>query len=117
MKKYIKEQDHYIKKQMRSQKIDDEIFKYHLRQIEWLQHERLIHLIVLCLSSIIFLGIVVLILFYESILLMILALILGILELFYLFHYFVLENTVQKWYDISNTITHELTGIGIEKQL
>ena len=117
MKKYIKAQDHYIKKQIRSHKVDKEIYEYHLRQIEWMQHERLIHLIVLCLTTIIFLGIVVLILFYESVLLMILSLILGILELFYLFHYFLLENTVQKWYDISNTLNHELTGIGIKKEL
>jgi len=117
MKKYIKEHDHYIKKQLRINKTDKEVFEYHLRQITWLQHERLIHLIVLCLTTMIFLGIVVLILFYENILLMILALILGILVLFYMFHYFLLENTVQKWYDISNTINQELTGIGIRKEL
>ncbi len=69
-----------------------------LKNIEIFQHERLIHLIVTVfvgISTIIFFGLGLII---ENILLLILSLITLILFSFYIFHYYFLENSVQKLY-------------------
>lgn len=77
----------------------DEIIKNHLKQIEFYQHERLIHLIVT-----VFVGIVMAIFFIgglilENILVLLLFILTLLLFIPYILHYYVLENGVQKMYD------------------
>ena len=80
------------------------IVRYHLEKIKWLQHERLVHLIVMSLTLLIeiILFSVISINKEISIVYMILAVGVGVLSFFYVLHYFYLENTVQNWYIIGD---------------
>jgi hypothetical protein len=82
----------------------EHILKNHKNMIKRIQHERLIHLLVM-----IFVGIVMsfssitTIVFKETSLLF-LDVPLIILFLFYIFHYYFLENTTQNWYTLEDKI-------------
>lgn len=79
---------------------------WHLEKLRWLQHERLIHLIVLCLTAAATLFCAGLAMLHPeiglgpAIALLILAVLLG----FYFAHYFFLENTVQHWYRLAEQL-------------
>jgi len=54
---YIKEHESYILGMINSdKKMVKELLAYHQQQIEWLQHERLVHLIVMLFTIILFLS-------------------------------------------------------------
>lgn len=77
----------------------------HKLMIARIQHERLIHLLVM-----IFVGICFVLCFLTtvnagSLLLDTLTLILMILFTAYIFHYRFLENTTQRWYEVEDEIT------------
>ncbi|MFC1891667.1 hypothetical protein ACFLZT_04675 [Thermodesulfobacteriota bacterium] len=94
----IKEHKEYIQRNEH----DDNFYTHHLTQIGFLQHERLVHLIVMLfviLASLIFLG---LFLVLDVFLFLVVFILLIILTLFYIFHYYKLENTVIEWYFIFN---------------
>ena len=83
-----------------------ELLAMHEKRLSWLMHERLIHIIVLFIT-------VVLVIFAMSLLLFLpetlpaslpMFLIVFILAIFYVRHYFFLENTVQYWYTISEKL-------------
>jgi Ca2+/Na+ antiporter len=81
-----------------------ELLSYHDKQIRWMQHERLVHLIVMlsvCFLTLLIFGFT---LIKASMPVLLLAVIFLILSVAYLIHYFRLENRVQKWYGISNEI-------------
>ena len=67
-------------------------------RLKWMQHERFVHLIVTVtvLIVLLLLGIIA---FQFPVILWIFAIIF-VLEIFYLIHYYFLENTVQLWYDL-----------------
>ena len=80
------------------------IFKYHQKMILRIQHERLIHLLVTM-----FVGIIMIISVFISIvinnqILAIFSLLLIILFGIYLMHYRFLENMTQNWYKIEDEI-------------
>jgi len=90
------------KEDLKTGKLEKDILCYHLNQIRFLQHERLIHLIVMLfvmLSALICLS---LFLFHTLLSFLILFVLLLILSVFYVFHYFKLENTVIDWYYVYN---------------
>ena len=86
------------------------LYKYHYQVVRDFQHERLIHLIVtLFFACLLLLSIVSLFLIaYSStllnILILIIAAILLVTELFYIRHYYQLENGTQKLYDLSEKL-------------
>ena len=86
----------------------EEFAKIHDRKLTWLMHERLIHLIVTAIITAVVIFAMALIIFApETITLSgLLFLIAFILLIFYVRHYFFLENTVQKWYYISSDISN-----------
>jgi len=93
-----------------------DLLNEHSVKISWLQHERLIHLLVTMLFAVILVVLLCLILFLSSpgIWLLILAfLVLGLLAA-YIAHYFLLENSVQRWYvlydEIKSRILDETEG-------
>jgi cell division protein FtsW (lipid II flippase) len=76
----------------------------HDQQILWMQHERLVHLIVMlavCLFALLSLGFAVV---YPALPCFSLAALLLVLAVAYLIHYYRLENGVQRWYSLSNEI-------------
>jgi hypothetical protein len=88
-----------------SQEQDWETIKaYHLAQIGFMQHERLIHLIVTFAFAFLTLGFYIISIKFPTVAIAVLALILTALESFYIFHYYRLENGVQRWYEIYNRI-------------
>ena len=95
MKRYIND---YIKEIQKSKKKNDiESLK---TKISFFQHERLIHLIV-TLFFVLFSLIFTFISYYtKSIVFVIITLILYIFDIFYIIHYYILENGVQKLYKI-----------------
>ena len=95
MKRYIND---YIKEIQKSKnKNDIESLK---TKISFFQHERLIHLIV-TLFFVLFSLIFTFISYYtKSIVFVIITLILYIFNIFYIIHYYILENGVQKLYKI-----------------
>ena len=104
---YMKKHENYVK-DMLEKKLDEEKLKellaYHDKQIQWMQHERLVHLIVMlfvCLFTLLSFGFTVIRTSTPSIILSGLLLILSVA---YVIHYYRLENGVQKWYLISNEI-------------
>lgn len=94
LKEYIKEIDNILKE---DKDIDLEKLKQsHLERISFFQHERLIHLIVtmfFALFTIIFFT-----LSKDNVLITVIVGILLIVLLFYIFHYYTLENGVQHLY-------------------
>lgn len=77
----------------------------YLQRLSWLQHERLIHLLVLMLTVVVFLfffGLAMLM--PELRLVWALVMILGGLVAAYVVHYYRLENLVQRWYTFQDEI-------------
>jgi len=108
---YMKSHERYVK-EMLEKKLDEEklreLLAYHDKQIQWIQHERLVHLIVMlfvCLFTLLSFGFAVIKTSTPSILL---SAVLLILSVAYVIHYYQLENGVQKWYLISNQIKQRL---------
>ena len=82
------------------------LLEAHLEKLRWLQHERLAHLIVLVMTALAELFTVDLAVLHPEtnplacIVMLGLAVLLG----FYFWHYFFLENTVQRWYKLADAI-------------
>lgn len=92
------------------QKRISKLYKYHCQVVRDFQHERLVHLVVtLFFACLLLLSIASLFLIaYSStllnILILIIAAILLVTELFYIRHYYQLENGTQKLYDLSEKL-------------
>jgi hypothetical protein len=80
------------------------LLAWHEKKLAWLQHERLIHLLVTMLTAGAFLFALGAWLYTGSAGVSLLALGLLVLLGFYLVHYFRLENAVQHWYNIAETL-------------
>ena len=108
---YIKRHERYVKDVLEKNPDNEklkELLTYHDKQIQWMQHERLVHLIVMlfvCLFTLLSFGFTVL---RTSTPALILSALLLILSVAYVIHYYQLENGVQKWYLISNQINQRL---------
>ena len=104
---YMKSHERYIR-EMLEKNLDREallnLLQYHDKQIQWLQHERLVHLLTMlfvCLFMLLIFGFTILV---PSLPCMILSALLMILSVAYIIHYYRLENGVQRWYSLSNQI-------------
>jgi len=91
---YITEIDNYINTTYHSD--IDEVIRIHLRKIKFFQHERIVHLFVTLFFALF--AILFTFLIKTSYCFIPVAFILYIILLFYIFHYFFLENSVQYMY-------------------
>lgn len=86
----------------------------HFEKLRWLQHERLVHLIVLVMVVIVELFAVDLAVLHPEtnplagIVMLVLTVLLG----FYFYHYFFLENTVQRWYKLADQLHQQTAPTG-----
>lgn len=89
-----------------SEDIRQKLLDYHNTRVRDFQHERLIHLLVtFFFSALLLLAIFVRVLLVESLWsLSALVVILFVLELFYIRHYYQLENSVQSLYEITEKL-------------
>ena len=97
MMTYMKSIDMLLEEQNSSDDYE-KVRKEHLVQIQFFQHERLIHLIVTCLFAVLAFAVFITLLFSFSIGLLVLFGALLTLLIPYIRHYYILENEVQKMY-------------------
>lgn len=95
---------------LRAQPATPALLQQHLRKLRWLQHERLVHLIVLVMTVGAELFTVDLAVLHPETnpLAAIMMLLLAVLLAFYFVHYFFLENTVQRWYRLADELAQAL---------
>ena len=103
--KYISQHETYIREQLNTDCNYADLLKYHNKKLQWVQHERLVHLLVTMLVAIFFMFLFgMLMLIKYNLPVMLLLTIVTILLIAYIFHYFRLENKVQHWYKLSDEI-------------
>lgn len=82
-----------------SEKERKQLRKEHLIQVSFFQHERLIHLIVTVTFALLEIVAVLMAMLFPGIATLLLVLIIMILLVPYIRHYYILENEVQKMYE------------------
>lgn len=103
----MKRHERYVREMLAKnlqQEALQELSEYHDKQIRWMQHERIAHLITMlfvCLFTLLSLGFAVLKPALPGIAL---CALLMILTFAYIIHYFRLENGVQRWYALADEI-------------
>jgi len=103
--KYARAHEAYIRRSLEGDCDREELARYHNMKIQWLQHERLIHLLVTILFTFIFMFLFALLMqFPENRILLIPLAIVMVLLGAYILYYFKLENTVQSWYNLYDEI-------------
>ncbi|MBV1758491.1 MAG: hypothetical protein KMY55_11695 [Dethiosulfatibacter sp.] len=106
MYKYMQNHEESMINFLGSEDLEDwnALIEYHKTQIEFIQHERLIHLIITIGIAIILAGLFNALMMTFNAGLTIIVLMLIVLEIFYILHYYKLENGVQRWYEIYNKL-------------
>ena len=106
MNNYIKEHESFILNLLSSSEDVDWIRmeEYHKTKIEFLQQERLAHLLVTLAFAFLLIASSVLLWFHPVLVVLLLDFILSVLVLFYAIHYYHLENGVQRWYRLYDSI-------------
>ena len=106
MKRFCREHEAEVAAALAAERVPDAALEAHLEKLRWLQHERLVHLIVLVLTAVAELFCVDLAVLHPqtnplaAIVMLALAVLLG----FYFAHYFFLENTTQRWYRLAERL-------------
>jgi cell division protein FtsW (lipid II flippase) len=117
MDKYLKQHEEKIKQALIAgdEKTDWESLKaFHKTRIEFIQHERLIHLLVtLTFSILLFISLGIAYSRPSMEVLVIMALLL-ILLIPYVYHYYLLENGVQRWYKLYEEIDRK-SGVAVRR--
>ncbi len=114
MKKFCRAHEEKLARALAEEGPPRELLALHLEKLRWLQHERLVHLIVVCLTA----GAV---LFCADLALLppelnpaaaVLTAGMAILLGCYFVHYFFLENTTQHWYRLAGEAAAALAEAG-----
>jgi len=109
MKRWCREHERSVTEALASGRWDAGLLEAHLEKIRWLQHERLVHLIVTVMTVMAELLAVWLTLTrpelapWSAAVVLLLAVLLG----FYFYHYFFLENAVQRWYKLAERMMED----------
>ena len=82
----------------------DEIMAEHLDKIAFMQHERIVHFLVTMLFALILTVFIAVLVFTTNIPVLILVTMILVLLMFYIKHYYFLENIVQKMYRVYDGI-------------
>ena len=103
MKRFCRGHEARVTAAVEAGEATEELLEEHLRMIAWVQHERLVHLIVTVMVVLCELFTVDLVLLHPELGIVPALIMLGLAVLlgFYFWHYFFLENTVQRWYRIA----------------
>lgn len=111
MSLFCKEHEKLVRRRLEEGGDLKELLSYHKVKLQWLQHERLIHLLVTMLCSILLMFFLLMLQYSPSSLpVLLLVAIFLVLDGFYLAHYFMLENTVQRWYHLAEEIYFRSRG-------
>ena len=110
MRRWCAEHEKSVEAALAHGTVSTALLERHREKLRWLQHERLIHLLVVLLTSIAELFTVDLTLLHPEVgvgaalVMLVLAVLLG----FYFAHYFFLENTTQHWYRLAEELVKNL---------
>lgn len=102
MKKRILDYYNRIQKLLEEDSPDTDwnlVLKEHLVQVQFFQHERLIHLIVTMLFALALFMVMIMMYINFNVSVVLLGLAILVLLVPYIMHYYLLENTTQKMYD------------------
>ena len=117
MRKYFLAYLTYLEDALQNTQTDwQRLMKLHLQKIQFFQHERLVHLLVLILVALCTLASFLTIVVTESVSLIPLALVLLVLLGFYIRHYYFLENNTQKLYVFYDRIEEKCAQNMLEKR-
>ena len=107
--KYCREHERYLEEQDTAGADVQKLLDWHLHKLAWLQHERLIHLLVTLMTGLAFLAALAwgCVSGWDRSTLLLAAIFLVLLAA-YLWHYFQLENTVQHWYRLADALHAQL---------
>lgn len=98
---FCRDHEKYIDEKLMSGEVTADTLSWHLEKLRWLQHERLIHLLVTMLTAVVFLFTILLEYLTLSVLVYPFLIISFAMTFAYLIHYFRLENYVQHWYSLA----------------
>ena len=107
MEVYLKRHEAFIRGQLASAGGGADwpgLARFHSAQISYLQHERLVHLLVTLFFGLSALLTLLFLVLHPQPLVGVLLLLLLVLLVPYLVHYYRLENGVQRWYHLANEI-------------
>ena len=109
MKRWCRAHERAVQEALEAGEGDAKLLETHLEKLRWLQHERLVHLIVTVMTVMAELLAVWLTLTmpelapWSAAAVLVLAVLLG----FYFYHYFFLENAVQRWYKLAERMMED----------
>jgi len=107
MEAYLKRHEAFVRSQLASagEGIDwAGLARFHRTQIDFLQQERLIHLLVTLFFGVCTLLVLLFLVLHPQLMVGVLLLLLLALLVPYIAHYYKLENGVQRWYHLANEI-------------
>ncbi len=114
IKKYMKEHESYIKEQLLQEgnrRHWNDVKEKHRRVIDYMQHERLIHLMVtLAFGAFLLITMGIAFIKPQPLVLILLGMFF-IMIVPYVAHYFFLENSVQRWYKLMDEIEKQMDVI------
>ena len=107
MQKFIIEHEKYIRDLIDSGENQnwDKLREYHKVQIEFMQHERLVHMIVTLFFGMFLAISLALALILHLLFMVAIVVVIAIVEIFYMLHLYKLETGVQRWYGIYKELT------------
>ncbi|MBN2360851.1 MAG: hypothetical protein JXR83_15455 [Deltaproteobacteria bacterium] len=114
MKQFILQHEQRIEQVLRSNGGSEALRAYHERQIGYLQAERFAHLLVTLAFAVFTLAAFGVCLLQPGIATGALLLLLLALLVPYVFHYYLLENSVQRWYGIARQL--EQLELGVDRR-
>ncbi|MCX7748924.1 MAG: hypothetical protein N2645_18845 [Clostridia bacterium] len=108
MLKYLNSHEKFIKKALENEDTDYDwksLSDFHRTQIAYIQHERLIHLLVTLSFGLFAFISVYFTMILNRVEIVLLDILLLTLLVPYIIHYFKLENGISRWYHLDNEIT------------
>jgi cell division protein FtsW (lipid II flippase) len=111
--KYLKQHEEAIKQALLAGDVKTDwkaLKEFHKTRIEFMQHERLIHLLVTLTFAILLFIALGIAYSRPSIEILVVMALLLVLLIPYIYHYYVLENGVQRWYKLYEEIDKKITG-------
>ncbi|OGQ85662.1 MAG: hypothetical protein A2289_05770 [Deltaproteobacteria bacterium RIFOXYA12_FULL_58_15] len=89
-----------------------ELYEFHAEQIRYMQHERLVHLLVTLFVAVFWMMTLGFVFGQRTIAGLAAVALLLVLLVAYLIHYFRMENGIQRWYHLQNRITEKMGKTG-----
>ena len=107
MEAYLERHEAFVRRQLASAGEAADwagLARFHRAQIEYLQHERLVHLLVTLFFGLCTLLTLLFLVLHPQVSVGVLVVLLLLLLVPYVVHYYKLENGVQRWYHLANEI-------------